>query len=393
MNIMIWQGDQGNFATEIHCLPIAQTMKLLDSESRNSGWLKDILKGLVGKTITWNILEADQSCEWGVFTFLSEAKLSQGQIEYRFNPAFVERVIEAKVWAKFRILMQLKLKKRHSMVIYEYLIDALNRGRKQEMVLIESVANLRQILHLNDGEYQEYKFLNQFVLKPAMAEINQVSDLKMSYKGLRTGRRVTSIEFTAKKQDDAALGIIEDSSVLTDLPLFQSEHATESPSLKLLVRKGVERKKAQDLLASYDEQRVLANLAYVENLQQSGKTIKSFPAYLIRAVEQDYALPSSEPDTSLEVKWRSFQRKRAEQYFDELSKVKQREMKAGFIAKLEQTPKDIVTQQYRILGWRNELVKREFFEQCLKSFLSEPEEIDFEAYCDWIKRGKQQKAA
>lgn len=59
---------------------------------------------------------------------------------------------------------------------------------------IISVIDLRVTLQLED-KYKDYKELRKQVIDPSINEINAKSDLKVSYKPLRKGRSINSLEF------------------------------------------------------------------------------------------------------------------------------------------------------------------------------------------------------
>lgn len=57
-----------------------------------------------------------------------------------------------------------------------------------------SVEDLKKWLQLED-KYDRYNNLNQWVLLPALSEINEKSDLFVEYEPIKKGRKVTGIEF------------------------------------------------------------------------------------------------------------------------------------------------------------------------------------------------------
>lgn len=80
-------------------------------------------------------------------------------------------------------------KRTYSIRLYEL----LTQYRSLESRII-SVVDLRVTLKLDD-KFQEYKELRRKIIDPSVQEINEKSDLKVSYKPLRKGRFIDSIEF------------------------------------------------------------------------------------------------------------------------------------------------------------------------------------------------------
>ncbi|WP_374188654.1 hypothetical protein [Avibacterium paragallinarum] len=58
-----------------------------------------------------------------------------------------------------------------------------------------SVEDLKKWLQLED-KYERYNNLNQWVLLPALSEINEKSDLFAKYEPIKKGRKIVGIEFS-----------------------------------------------------------------------------------------------------------------------------------------------------------------------------------------------------
>lgn len=82
----------------------------------------------------------------------------------------------------------------YSFRLYELTVKML----KMENKIIE-LNDLRGILQL-ENKYLEYKEFNKFVLKPALFDINEKSDLLLAFEPIRQGRRVVALEFLATKK-------------------------------------------------------------------------------------------------------------------------------------------------------------------------------------------------
>jgi len=61
-----------------------------------------------------------------------------------------------------------------------------------------SLDDFRSALGL-EGKYPQFKELNKFVIKLAVEELNQRSDLVITYETLKKGRTVTALAFTFKQ--------------------------------------------------------------------------------------------------------------------------------------------------------------------------------------------------
>lgn len=80
----------------------------------------------------------------------------------------------------------------YSIRIYELLQRFRSTGERYI-----TVEDFRSALGL-DGKYSDFKMLNRDLLKPAIAELNEKSDLSVEVELVKRGRKVTSLRFRIK---------------------------------------------------------------------------------------------------------------------------------------------------------------------------------------------------
>ncbi len=89
-----------------------------------------------------------------------------------------------------------RMKNRYAIRLFQMLKAEFNKRMKYKDLITKTITleELRFILALED-KYETFKSLNQFVLKPAVKEINKLTpiEIKLNYK--RKGRSVNAIEF------------------------------------------------------------------------------------------------------------------------------------------------------------------------------------------------------
>lgn len=78
----------------------------------------------------------------------------------------------------------------HSIRLYELFTQYKRLGERYI-----SIEDLKKWLQLED-KYDRYNNLNQWVLLPALAEINEKSDLFVEYEPIKRGRKIVGIEFS-----------------------------------------------------------------------------------------------------------------------------------------------------------------------------------------------------
>ena len=92
----------------------------------------------------------------------------------------------------------LMLKSKRSQVFYE-----LMKSYQSQKFITISVENLKKKLDANKSTYQEFKHFNNLIIKKAIKEINEITDILVSVKPIKQRRNIVSLNFTitAKEPD------------------------------------------------------------------------------------------------------------------------------------------------------------------------------------------------
>lgn len=120
----------------------------------------------------------------------------QWQVNLACSPEAMEYVfnIENIGYLKYRLKNVIDLTSRYSYVLYLYLEN--NRYRKSWEI---TLGELKALLRCTADTYTEYKRFNDLVLKKCYRELNEKTNIKYSYKPIRSGRSVTRVEFTVEE--------------------------------------------------------------------------------------------------------------------------------------------------------------------------------------------------
>lgn len=96
-------------------------------------------------------------------------------------------------YIRYRLRYTKDMKSQYSIRLYSMLRDWLNKG--SYTVPIEQ---LREDLGAKEKSYSQFRRFREWVIDRAVAEINAISDLKVSYTKIKKGRSVTDICFKIK---------------------------------------------------------------------------------------------------------------------------------------------------------------------------------------------------
>lgn len=393
-NAIIWHSQKNRFAKHIDTIALGLLMPLIGLErSKNFEVIKQALETLTTTPILWNTLKQDRTTDWGICTFLAGAELTGGKLRYSLNPLLIEKINNPTLFAKIQLFVQTQFSSKYTLALYEFLLDELDRtGNHKTHEVQAPLDTVRHVLQF-DGAY---KHLNRDVLRPCVREINQHSDIAVGYRGVREGRAVTAILFAIERTARRML------TPLDDLKAFEAiEEIAFLPNDTLtlaLVEKGVERRKAKALVATYDEARIRDNMAYVEQECAAGK-VKNCSAYLIRAIEADYRPKKSPTERrrekaatqqqerqaaqqaveALEHEWKQYRAQRVRERFHGLPAAEQESMRQAFITTLQQTDV-LLYRRYQQKGFNSHLVEAQFFATISDALLVDPDEISLAAY-------------
>lgn len=122
-----------------------------------------------------------------------------GAIEITFAPKvipFITRLGEDGEFTPYRLEKISGMSSAHAVRMYEILVQHLSIGHRE----IE-IAWLKQTLQL-EGQYTAIKDLKKYVIDLAVTQINEYSDIRVSYTQRRTGRTVTHLIFDIKAKPE-----------------------------------------------------------------------------------------------------------------------------------------------------------------------------------------------
>jgi len=393
-NAIIWHSQKSRFVRNTDILSMGLLMSLIGLEhSKNIDVIKEALEKLTTTPIVWNTLKKDRTADWGICTFLSGAEISGGTLRYVLNPLLVEKVNNPTLFAKIQLFVQTRFSSKYSLALYEFLLDDLGRAGSPKTHEVQvSLDTVRHVLQF-DGAY---KYLNNDVLNPCTQEINKHSDISVGYRGVKKGRAVVGILFAVERTAFQFQMPLDDPRVLEaggDDAILPKDALTLA-----LFEKGVAKRKAKELVETYDEERIRENIAYIEKEFKAGK-VKNLSAYLIRAIEEDYR-PKKTPEElcqeeeaakererqaeqrareGLTREWNQYRARRARERFNALPGEEQEARRQAFVENLKRT-NSFLYSCYKKEGFGSHLVEVQFFADIRDELLTAPDETSLEAY-------------
>lgn len=284
---------------EQHSINIKEIMALLEwSSDNNYELIKHSLKRLNSTQLEWNILKKDKKNEWGVSTIISGAKIKNGICEYSYSPLLRELLAMPNIYAKLNMVIQAKFNSKHSLALWEFLIEILCSANIDNVITnFINLTDLRNILGVSSAKmYDEFKILNRDVLKKAVAEINEISDINTKIITKKNGKKVVAIAFEISRKANFShplLNIKEyDASPLsTNDP--NSNDKKNSLITELVENFNFKYSKAEEIYNKYSQEDIERCINYV-NSQKEHKDIKNISAYFFTGLKEKWGAPSCE---------------------------------------------------------------------------------------------------
>ena len=262
------------------------------SEMNNAN-LKHLFEGLRDIKLEFNYLNKDKHHIWSSGSFLSWVEIDKetGLVKFEMPEMLKEKIRFPTMYAPLNMILIAGFKCNYTIILYELLRDYLNA----EKVPLISIKDYRDLMGIKLHEYKRFVDFRNYVISPAVKELNEESDLTCRYKLIKKpfSNKYESIQFHVSKKAetstyepneniDCSMDLFEDVAVLINKPavqipediMFAVPDSQRTEALKELLSRFLEK----------DNEYVISNIKY---------SLKHFPenfiGYLKVALENDYA--------------------------------------------------------------------------------------------------------
>lgn len=191
-------------------LDIRDFFKLLGTTKERYTEVREIVRELRKKEVIINTDKGEIITGW--LSSMEYVK-NKGIIELEFSKKLIPYLLQLKEkFTRYQLKNILHLSNKHSIRIYELLKQYENIGNRTF-----TVDELKKILML-EGQYKAFTDFDKRVLKPTMEEINDYTDLKVSYEKIKKGRAIHSIKYKIElKEIDDYKAYLEENYNIKDI--------------------------------------------------------------------------------------------------------------------------------------------------------------------------------
>ena len=247
-----------------------------------------------------------------------------------------------KEFTSIGLLSAFKLSSTYSIKLLELILQYKNIGKRKL-----DISDLRFMLGVDDNKYKLWTNFENRVLAPACNDINNNTDISLSYKKIKLGRSIISIEFkfSISKGKDNNLGLPTNTLTLSDM----SSAIEEISEISSLMKYGIKRNMAVKLFKQ-SPQKVHEAL---ESVELQINTIRNPSAWLLTFINEGWENPEtarqhvikkvaidSEEQKDIEVfkKWKTYVHEEVQKHIDSLGTSERLVFKAAF---LDSLPEDL----------------------------------------------------
>ena len=278
---------------DIYTVSMVELAAKLGFDSGNRNYLKDVLRSLRSCEVEWNLLNKDNKQVWGVASLLASAEIENGICTYGFAPHLRLKLHNPRVYAKLNLRLQNQFSSQYALILWEVCFDYFDTDRDQGETPFIPLETFKELIGLEVDEYPVFGFLNRDVIKPAIKEINDVTDFYIEVEQKRLGRKIAELKFRITK--------------IKQLPVQESlfpDIENLSPVAVELVQAEIDRKVALQIAAAewdFVNPEKLPTpgsypdfLGYVaEKLEMSvdAMGVKNRAGYIVEAIRENYQDP------------------------------------------------------------------------------------------------------
>ena len=299
--------------TDIHHISLFDLALSLGYDSRDYDHLKETLEALVDCTVKWNVLRKDKKQEWGVAALLASAKIANGVCTYSFAPHLRYKLYNPRIYTKLNLRLQNRFTSRYAVILWEVCFDYFDIARNEGETPFMSLEKFRELIGLGEQEYPLFKEFNRNIIKPAIEEINDLTNFLIEVEQKRVGRKIAELKFKISRLKELPpLEPKQEMTEPTQASLFVDMEELPAIAVKL-VQAGVAQKEALRITNQewdvVDAAALLEDRAdfavYVEEkiaLARHATGVKNAGGFIVKAIQENYQDPELQKRLQVEKK-------------------------------------------------------------------------------------------
>jgi len=136
-----------------------------------------------------------------------EEDQDDGYFYYTFPPDLLTVISQSKAWATIKSHIMYALRSKYSIRLYEMVERRIGLNKQHEEFTVDE---FRAMLGVETGKLDRYADFNKYCLKPALEEVNHLTDFVVEIAAIKRGRAVEKLQMTWLKKSPADLRAAHD---------------------------------------------------------------------------------------------------------------------------------------------------------------------------------------
>lgn len=372
-NWMVKHSAPNLLKEKYHQIPIRQLKKWLGhtDENKNYDDIYQSLLSLMTTVVEWNVMERDTDERWKIkskeaMTMLSYIHIENGICTYAFFPLLAEKLSERLMYIKINLQLQNRFSSVYGLVLYEFLKTYYIEKNKKGLTPKLKLKQFRDIIGVKSKEYADFRDFNKYVIKPAIKEVNEKSDISTQVTLIKESRKVVALQFEIFENRDKEKNMRELNRMIDgddEMGLVNDPAENQNPILKTKLEElNFGEAQINKFLTESDREKVLDCVDYVLMRLEKGANIKDLTAYLNTILEMHR---EGGLDISAVEDWRTQQRQKQSELNQQMQDQTQQEIEEAQ-DKIKQEKDKKLIQEFKESN-------SEIFEKICEGYLEELE--------------------
>jgi len=172
-------------------------LQIVETEKEENTYYRimEVIQSLADKS-WWISDESSKNFAFCKWIDTAEISKESGKIKVKFHESIKFHIRELKEnFAQYRMLNAIILRSKYSLRLYEIFKSYLQTGR-----LEISVDDLKNVLNISENIYKRFYDFKKYVLIRPIQEINELTDIKVSFSQLKKGKSIVNIVFVIREK-------------------------------------------------------------------------------------------------------------------------------------------------------------------------------------------------
>jgi len=339
-NVMLHYAQDQGAERDIYRARLKDVVNGIEFNSNNTEIIKEHLRQMITTKVEWQSPTKGEGARWVASGLISHAELrtekNEVLMEWSYAPNIKQSILDPQRYARISLTFQAQFKTISGLVLYEicsrYVDNPGGVTSRQHWTWWRPVLTGAP----DDGlpsTYDEWKYFNRDIVKCAVAEVNQLTDLEIKPIEHKKGRSVVDLQFsvTRKKQ--------------INLPLSSVASPVNLKDIGRAIKAGVHQSRAEKLLEKHGEKTFGKGIDALEarllqtHLGEVRAPDKYLAAALTTADDNIRVLKDVPPLATVKTETKSVRLALIEQYRDD----KRQQAEALYKESIDSTQRDLLT--------------------------------------------------